>query len=69
MKEIRKKSIELTKNNKIRVIQNFFKDFKESSRIFYRKYLRSTTYYNPLEKKNTQRKSLEITMMEFIKKQ
>ncbi len=69
MEETRKRSIESVNKNRSRLIHKIYKNFKESIKIFYRKYLRSTTYYNHLEKRNTQKKTLEMTMMEFIRRQ
>lgn len=57
MEEVSKRNVELTKNNKKELSSKIFNNLKESSKIFYRKYLRSTTYCDPLEKKKYQRKT------------
>jgi hypothetical protein len=70
VEHINKRSFEMTKDKKEKnYLKKFFNDIKDNSKIFYNKYLRSTSYYDHLEMDKIKRGTLEAVMMDFIRRQ
>jgi len=70
VEHINKKSFEITKEKKEKnYLKMFFNDIRESGKIFYNKYLRTTVYYDHLEMDKIERGTLEAVMMDFIRRQ